>query len=475
MSDWDQQRRIVASRRRPDRPYVLVADTLVTRIDACVDSAEPFDVAVRVAADGERAIDFFKRVGPPALLIADLSLPRIDGFAVIEALRALDRDSAQVIAWAASRDIREFAAHRLAGLNVRVLNGAAPAGVLRSAIRRALRTVAGAASNSSSDVIVEDNDQAIRALSDRARQLSGAPGAAVYLKAPLETKYRSAITWTSEAPIPHSLAELPRAFSAVVETGATLVVPDEATRSSSGDAEPARLDAVHGMVAVPIIGADRELRGVICVFDARPLSLPSGVIGELEALGRQFPSPGSIRSASRPPIVEERSSPQPAAVTRMDVVEDAPSPTARPAVLDRRNGDIAIARELLRARRERRNLSVILFVVDPVSSESDRGNEAAVDPVATLSDTLTTAIRGYDLAIRWGRAALLVVLPGLSRADARHVAERVRAVVKAGDAQSVAVSGGVAELLAEDTFDAVVARAFEKAELARERGHNRVA
>ena len=473
MSDWDQQRRILSSRRRPDRPYVLVVDTLVTRVDACVDSAEPFDVGVRVAADGEHAIDFLKRVGPPALLIADLSLPRTDGFAVIEALRALDRDSAQVIAWAASRDIREFAAHRLAGLNVQVLNGAAPAGVLRSAIRRALRTVVGAASNSSSEVIVEDSDQAIRALSDRARQLSGAPGAAVYLKAPLETKYRSAITWTSEAPIPHSLAELPRAFSAVVETGATLVVPDEATHSSSGDAAPASLDAVHGMVAVPIIGADRELRGVICVFDARPLSLPSGVIGELEALGRHLPSPGSIRSASRSPIVEERSSPQPAAVTRMDVVEDALS--VRPAVLDRRNGDIAIARELLRARRELRHLSVILFVVDPVTSESDRGGESALDPLATLSDTLTTAIRGYDLAIRWGSAALLVVLPGLSRADARHVAERVRAVVKAGDAQSVAVSGGVAELLAEDTFDAVVARAFEKAELARERGHNRVA
>ena len=66
------------------------------------------------------------------------------------------------------------------------------------------------------------------------------------------------------------------------------------------------------------------------------------------------------------------------------------------------------------------------------------------------------------------------MLTGLSVTDARHVAERVRAVMQAGAGHRVSVSGGVAELLADETFEVVVARANEKVRVARERGHNRV-
>jgi len=51
----------------------------------------------------------------------------------------------------------------------------------------------------------------------------------------------------------------------------------------------------------------------------------------------------------------------------------------------------------------------------------------------------------------------------------------VRAALQAGASHRVAVSGGVAELLVEETFGAVVSRAREKVRLALERGHNRVA
>jgi PleD family two-component response regulator len=46
--------------------------------------------------------------------------------------------------------------------------------------------------------------------------------------------------------------------------------------------------------------------------------------------------------------------------------------------------------------------------------------------------------------------------------------------MQAGARYPVAVSGGVAELLAEDTFESVMARADEQARLAKARGHNRV-
>jgi hypothetical protein len=46
--------------------------------------------------------------------------------------------------------------------------------------------------------------------------------------------------------------------------------------------------------------------------------------------------------------------------------------------------------------------------------------------------------------------------------------------MQASASDRVAVAGGVAEMLAHETFDAVVARANEKVRVARERGHNRV-
>jgi diguanylate cyclase (GGDEF)-like protein len=467
----DRLRQLTSSRGRLRRPYVLVLDSHAARVAACLRCVEPLDV--QVAPDRLHALEVLKRAGPPALLIADLSLPRAEAFVTIEALRAIDRESARVIAWAASRDIREYAGHRLAGMKVRVLNGEAPAAVMRNAIQHALQAIEGSACDLSSDAVAEDIDDTMRMLSDRARLLSGAPGVAVYLKSPLETRFRSAVTWNSDAPIPHSLAELPRAFSSVIETGDTLVVPDPAASLLADEVEPPAPEGLAGMVAVPIVAANWEMLGVLCVFDVAPLSLSRTVIRELEAIGRRVSAPKLVT-----PLPDGAGSPRgnPESETPADSSDIVDSPfSLEGTVLDRRLGDAAIAREILRARRELRDLSVILFVVDRMRSENGLQHQPAVDPLTTVGSALTTAIRGYDLAIRWGSEELLVVLPGLGPADAQHVAERVRAAVKAGGLSSFAVSGGVAEVLENDTFESVVARAFRKVEIARERGHNRVA
>ena len=143
-------------------------------------------------------------------------------------------------------------------------------------------------------------------------------------------------------------------------------------------------------------------------------------------------------------------------------------------LLDRRYGDLAIARELARVRREQGQMSVIVFDVDPRTS-GDAVPGSTPDPLAVVGEMLTRAMRGSDLAIRWSGEEVLVVLPGLSVTEAHHVAERVRAAMQAGARDRVAVSGGVAALLPDETFEAVVARANEKVRLARDRGHNRIA
>ena len=74
---------------------------------------------------------------------------------------------------------------------------------------------------------------------------------------------------------------------------------------------------------------------------------------------------------------------------------------------------------------------------------------------------MTRVIRGYDLAIRWGRQEWLVVLSGVREAEAGRVAERVRDAVTAGIGAHVALADGVAELEQDNTFESIVVRANE--------------
>jgi diguanylate cyclase (GGDEF)-like protein len=164
------------------------------------------------------------------------------------------------------------------------------------------------------------------------------------------------------------------------------------------------------------------------------------------------------------------------AVSPPDDAGESPSLDSHTALLDRRGGYSAIARELARARREQRQLSVVLFDVGALSrTEGGTVAGSTQDLLDTAGETLTEGIRGSDLAIRWSGVELLLVLPGLGATEARPVAERVRAAMQAGARHRVAVSGGVAELLADESFESVVVRAGEMVRLAREHGHNRVA
>ena len=478
MGAWDnQQGRPAAPVREIERAYVLVADAHAQRTEACLESIKPFNVGVRIARDGEEAVGILQRFGSPILLITDLSLSRKDGFAVIEALRGVDRGRAEIIAWSSFRGLREFAAHRLAGLDVRVLGSAVAPAVLRSAIERALRGGAAAdtSSGSSATATAEDVYQTMTELSQEARHLCGTAGVAVYFKASGETQFRASVTWTSDAPIPRSQNWMPRVFGSILETGEAFVSPDLTTQPVSDESRSTSQDVVRGLVAVPIMSADQQIVGTICVFDVKPLTFSGAEVEALKALGRRV----SRRPAATPvrPEVADRPLRAPeAAVSDADESAESPSLGSPIALLDRRGGDLAIARELIRMRREQRQLSVILFDVDPLGPINGGAvNELRRDPLVAVSETLARAVRGSDLAIRWSQEKLLVVLPGLSETEARQVAERVRAAMQAGARHGAAVSGGVAELLADDTFEAVVARANEKVRLARDRGHNRLA
>lgn len=466
---------------RAELPYVLIADASVERAALCLESLRPFRIGTVIARYGDEAARLLDRLGPPVLLIVDLSLERTDGFALIEAVRARDRMRTEILAWSESRALREFAASRLAGLDVRVFSASSPAPVVVGAITRALQRRAAAPANPPNRP--EDFDRVVAQLADKASRLCGTPGVAVYIRVPGTTQFRASVTWSSDTPIPHS-PNIPEVFGRVLETGEVLVLPDLAIQPLAGAPTAALEDAVRALVAVPIMGGDAQVIGTLCVFDLQPLAIGKAEIAALRALGQSVlfgaaSTPGADDDRSTSLVRQPSGAPGRASVERpLPAVRIAHAPLEVPvvhwptAILDRTNGEFAVRRELARARRERVPVSIVMFDVSLAGATSAAPAESLVDIVG---DTLLKVIRQYDLPVMWSADELIVVLPGLGTAEARAVAERVRAALHAGAGYRAEVSAGVAEVLADDTVNGVVKRAKDKVRVAVERGHNRVA
>jgi diguanylate cyclase (GGDEF)-like protein len=451
-------------------PYVLVVDARDDRASFCREAVSGLQRGLLITRNGEQALRAITQFGPPALLIVDLALPAQYGFAVIDAVRRDERKRAPIIAWTSSRAIREYAASRLKGLDVRVIADTASPAAMRATILHVLDPERAAA------VSVPGEPDALRKkmadLAKRAQQLCGTPGVAIYMRAPGDEKYRASFAWLSDDLMPHSPWHLPHAFERITQSGESLLIADVESDRSSWPAGEAS-DAVRGFAGVPIV-ADRQVFGAICVFDTRPLRLDDRTVASLRSLGRF-----SFEDSDHAPL------PSAAAAFR-DRASDHGVPAGRPghesnswlnevewppALLEREGGEFAVARERARARREGHHLSVILFDVTAANVAEPVVDDETFE---TVTETLLRAIRQSDLPIRWSGRELLVVLPGLADHQARSVAERVRAALQAGARHRLAISGGVAELQADERFGDVVDRARQRVAIARGRGNNRV-
>ena len=433
--------------------YVLIADEDDDRATLCAGVARRFGMRVSVARTSQQALSIIGQSGPPAVLIVDLSVPPGGGFAVIEAMR--DDRRSDVIAWSAAREITEYAS-RYAGPNARVLSRSAAPSTMRMAIEKVLRRHTEEAGPESPAAPPEQADKIMKTLAERAQELCATAGVAVCLKLPGDTGFRTFVNWTSDEAMPHLPYAVPQAIDRVIETGRA--IPD-----------------TPGLAAVPIRFEDQVV-GAICIFDVQPLALDDRAVTKLAAIGRDAftnpPAPAAAPEPVNPPPFRDRAGDR----RQLDAAGSPPPPPQiewPPAILERRGGEFAVARELARARREGRQLSVVLFDVGR-SAAGDVPANVLDEHLDAVSDTLLRAIRQSDLPIRWDVTELLVVLPGLTGTQARSVAERVRAALQAGAGHRLRVSGGVAELESDERFADVVERARQKVAMAVGRGHNRV-
>lgn len=151
--------------------------------------------------------------------------------------------------------------------------------------------------------------------------------------------------------------------------------------------------------------------------------------------------------------------------------------------LANRRALLARADEVLaHARRKGRPLSVLMIDVDHFKAINDRHGHAAGDTVLRhLAQVLTTVLREGDLLGRLGGEEFLAVLPSSTLADARLVAERMRAVVEGAPPAAdegllrVTVSIGVAGSTAGEAVAATIARADAALYRAKQGGRNAVA
>jgi diguanylate cyclase (GGDEF)-like protein len=458
-------------------PYVLVADQNDERVAICLQAVRPFQCGLLVARSGAQAAGLIESFGPPVALIVDLMLPSGDAFSAIDALVDRDPSATDVVAWSASREMREYAASRVGRIGARIISSAAPPATLAAAIDHTLqRRTTPPGTTVNLEAAQGEMMRLMTHLTQRVRAVCDVPGIAVYLREPDDEKrFRASFSWASDDPLPQSSVHLPDVFDRVRESGKAIVAGfnDRAGDSSRG----ADADAVRGVAGVPI-WLKGTVAGVICVFDIKPLTLSAANIDALAVIGA-----GAFSVAHEEREAAPRPEPVPPLAARGDRSEDrgdrgaeAKIPTVLdwpPALLERSGGEFAVARELSRSRREGRQLSVVLFNVTPSGAAAALPDfpEANLDEVA---ETLLKAVRQSDLPIRWSVSELLVVLPGLGGTEARTVAERVRAALSAGSRHRLAVSGGVAEITHEERFLDVVDRARQKLAVAVSRGHNRI-
>ena len=110
-------------------------------------------------------------------------------------------------------------------------------------------------------------------------------------------------------------------------------------------------------------------------------------------------------------------------------------------------------------------LCVVFFDVDGFKQINDRyGHNIGDLMLKNVADIIGGNLRPSDAAIRWGGDEFLVLLPHSDIEGATAFAERVRKAVsvKSAGLPVSSVSVGVAQLLADDTFDRCLERADEQ-------------
>jgi diguanylate cyclase (GGDEF)-like protein len=137
-----------------------------------------------------------------------------------------------------------------------------------------------------------------------------------------------------------------------------------------------------------------------------------------------------------------------------------------------------LAREVARAHRYTRQLALVVFDLDDFKDVNDKIGHLAGDSVlAEAAERMRTVVRSADIACRVGGDEFAVILPESALDDADQLYRRIQQVVSSrpiGQAGTLFLSAGVAELRPQDDPVTFFQRADDALYRAKESGKGRV-
>ena len=483
MSESGRQRRDPL-RPRQGENYILIAMPNVNRgaaYRAVVSEAAYDTVLVR---DGEEAKQELARRGPPALLILDLSLPKVDGFELLREVRKhASRTQTGAIVISGHAPIRAAARKLSESLGIaKVLPFDVDRPALREAIDSALREnypqrvtephkAVPEAEVAEPVVHVEDVLQTVVLEAGRRFRV---PIAVAYVKIGEAEHLRAYLALGELA----SIAGGAQAWTFLRQVAAgsdPLIVPDVTNYPALIDAAQPGLTVVRGFAGTPLSGTQGDISGTLCLMDTKPLTMDATELDLLDSLGRDLsrdlakhgvrdPHAAGVPSSTKPPDLDD--------------LQRLASADPLTGLANRRGGGEDIAAEISRARRQNTALSCVLLDIDHFKDVNDTfGHQAGDHVLREISALLRRTVRAYDILIRWGGEEFLVVLPGVELEQARKLAERIRNAVEAlplVGIGGVTVSGGVAALGTDYSFEAMFEAADRRLYSAKAAGRNTV-
>lgn len=456
----------------PTGTYVLIADPDPRRAAMLRDLVELAGLDAVVTRNGDEAKALLRRRQLPMLVIANLSLPRLDGFALLAELRRVAGASGPpVIVVSSSKELSSAAWNLKERLGVtELLPSDATESQAQETLGRVLHGLWPEALEPGAVSSAVAHERWVAETIDRyAADLARRFGVGLVVASVSIGEHEWFRVHVNQSRRALSKAGSPRTWSyirQVLEGREPLVVPDVQQHPLFAKAEFPPAGTLRGYAGVPVHSGGGHVSGALCLFDLEPLAFDARALDALIETGR--------RLALELDLSRERADSQErfTALSRLALTDQVTG------LANRRGGEAALAREVARARRTGSPLSLALFDIDRFKSVNDQSGHAVGDLVLRgISDILSASQRGSDLAMRWGGEEFLVLLPDVGLAGARAFAERVRENVQnlsVPSAGRITVSAGVSELAGDEDPAIALARADANLYRAKAGGRNRV-
>jgi diguanylate cyclase (GGDEF)-like protein len=195
-------------------------------------------------------------------------------------------------------------------------------------------------------------------------------------------------------------------------------------------------------------------------------------IGSLAAISRAEPSGFTATTADALDALARRAGPAVANARRFSQAREQAELDSLTGLHNRRLFYEFLAREIARAQRYERYVSLIVFDLDDFKRINDRIGHLGGDAVlAEVANRVRSVVRATDIACRVGGDEFAVILPESGRDDAELLADRIALAIRGQKIEKVGslkISAGVAELRLDDT----AADLFKRADHALYRAKN---